>query len=266
VTEANQLVTRWRTHRQDWVKQLAYLQNELAKKLQEANKSAVMVRKLRQNAGDLSDEAANYESPKAFRDKVLELEQSLQAFERLEARIRNLGTQRVTFVAEKVDPATYQAWQATETALMQRLESLLPEQTDVFIALEADVAAQEVALHQYATQNPEALVAPAAQPMSDIAPAAEGQAGALIPDLVNGDAYNPVAARRRLRWYSGFVYIVGGLLLAAVGLNTLYFNNATFGANGLGDYLALFVFGLGAETTFASVADLMRRWGLPTGQ
>jgi hypothetical protein len=248
------------------VKQLAYLRNELAQKLQQANESAVMVRKLRQNAGDLSDEAANYETPKLFRDKVLELEQQLQAFEQLEARIQNLRTQRDAFDDAKVEPATYQAWQATETGLKQRLESLLPEQTDAFAALEAEVAAQEAALRQYATQKPEALVAPGVQPMSDVAPAFEGEAGGLIPDLVDGDAYDPGAARRRLRWYSGFVYIVGGLLLAAVGLDTLYFKNSTFGANGLGDYLALFVFGLGAETTFASVADLMRRWGLPTGQ
>jgi hypothetical protein len=267
VTEANQLVTRWRSQRQDWQKQLAYLRNELTKKLDEARTTAVMVRKLRQSAADLSNEAANYESPKALRDKILELEQSLQAFEQLEARVENLEAQRETFDAGKVEPATYSAWQSKETDLTQKLESLLPEQADAFAALEAEVAAQEAALRQYTTENPQALkVTPqAALAMSDIAPTTEGQAGALIPEIVNGGAYDPVKAGGRLRWYSGLVYIVGGLLLAAVGLNTLYVNNPTFGANWLGDYLSLLIFGLGAETTFASVADLMRRWGLPAG-
>jgi hypothetical protein len=31
----------------------------------------------------------------------------------------------------------------------------------------------------------------------------------------------------------------------------------------LTDYLSLPMFGLGAETAFASVADVLRRWGLP---
>lgn len=56
------------------------------------------------------------------------------------------------------------------------------------------------------------------------------------------------------------------LRLAQQWANTLYVNNPTFGANWLTDYLSLLVFGLGAETTFASVADMLRRWEVPTGK
>jgi hypothetical protein len=61
-------------------------------------------------------------------------------------------------------------------------------------------------------------------------------------------------------------YAVAVALLAGAGFGELYFLKPTFGANAWGDYFSLLAWGFGAEATRASVADLIKSWGLPTAK
>jgi hypothetical protein len=59
-------------------------------------------------------------------------------------------------------------------------------------------------------------------------------------------------------------FLLFGLLLAFVGFKQLYIDVNTFGVNGGWDYLKLFLWGLGAETTRASIIDLGKNLGYST--
>ena len=56
------------------------------------------------------------------------------------------------------------------------------------------------------------------------------------------------------------------LLLGLAGFNELYAAKLTFGANPWADYTTLFAWGFGAEATRAAVTDLVKNWGITTGE
>jgi hypothetical protein len=62
-----------------------------------------------------------------------------------------------------------------------------------------------------------------------------------------------------IRWS---LYVLTVIALIYAGLSTLYVSNATFGANGLGDYAALLLWGIGADVagkTLSGVGSLLKR-------
>ncbi len=68
-----------------------------------------------------------------------------------------------------------------------------------------------------------------------------------------------------LRW-SSFEFVITALsvgLLSLVGLQNLWANSATFGAN-LFDYPSLLIWGLGANATTSGMAQLVKTWGFKT--
>lgn len=263
---ANQLLTKWRGARQDWIDQLHHLRTSLVPRLKDylgpdPAQAPWMLRKLLQKAEDTLKGAADQSTPEALRDRSFEIEGQLAAFLALQQRVEQLRTTRVDI---QPDAQTAQLWQQTELDLHQRLQWLLPDEEEKRQQLESAIAAQEQTMAAYVSQNPPpqgqaALARSVAPPTST----AVLQPGVLVPEITQAGAYDPQAARERLQAYGWIIYVLGGVLLAAVGLNSLYVDNLTFGANLLTDYLALFLFGLGAQTTFASVADLLKRWGLP---
>lgn len=140
----------------------------------------------------------------------------------------------------------------------------------------ADVAAYRTA---YA-----ALEARIAEVEKNIPPPARTDRGALPQAAPAGDGVSAIftsllgipwsladvgrGAWPRLRLWL-FVIIsfgVGWLLLAGAGYNELYMQKDTFGANWLGDYLALFAWGFGAEASRSAITTFVRGWGLPVGE
>jgi len=88
----------------------------------------------------------------------------------------------------------------------------------------------------------------------------------LLPDVQAISYTSGEEARRRLQNFGWITYALGGLLLAGAGYSTLYIGNPIFGASAIADYLSLLAWGLGAQTTFASVADLLIKWGIPVNK
>lgn len=69
--------------------------------------------------------------------------------------------------------------------------------------------------------------------------------------------------RVRLWLFLAVSFVLGWVLLAGAGFNELYVQKATFGANWLADYLALFAWGFGAEASRDAITTLVRGWGVP---
>ena len=70
-------------------------------------------------------------------------------------------------------------------------------------------------------------------------------------------------ARSRLRWFVLGSYAIALGLLAGSGFNEIYAKNLTFGADLWVDYLALVLWGFGAEATRDSIASTLRSLGIP---
>jgi hypothetical protein len=69
-------------------------------------------------------------------------------------------------------------------------------------------------------------------------------------------------ARFRIRLFTWATYGIAVLLLAGAGYGELYMSKATFGADPWGDYFSLIAWGFGAEASRASVAEMVKGWGL----
>jgi hypothetical protein len=73
---------------------------------------------------------------------------------------------------------------------------------------------------------------------------------------------DPNAAVRRshlrLKLFRYGTHVLALTLLVWMGFNELYATSTTFGADGTKDYLALFLWGFGAEATRSAVADLVK--------
>src|SRR5690606_5464685 len=67
----------------------------------------------------------------------------------------------------------------------------------------------------------------------------------------------------RLMIYMIISYVLLAAVLVATGYVQLYQNQATFGAGGIADYIALFAFGFGSEAARATVTDVLRGIDLP---
>jgi hypothetical protein len=101
----------------------------------------------------------------------------------------------------------------------------------------SEPAATEVVLHHYAAT-----------------PEDEGRAaGAGLLGRLGAWLANPRQYLTALKGVLGLLFL--GLLLAA-GMQTLYMNNATFGANPFGDYLGMLLWGIGADASRKQLKDL----------
>lgn len=273
VAEAETVLTKWRKQAEDWKAQLTHLRTQLVKRLQshlasykDQAHAPTALRKLEQAAADLIENAVDCATPSELRNKISDLEDKFTLFVRVERELQELVALREKLDPTKVDRPTDDQWRAEEQRLAAKLNSL-PAELDAMNALGAEIAAQADRVRQYIEENPTQLkdqqfrAVPTPSSTADL-----GEPGVFLPGLSAGSAYDPDKARRRLRQNSKLLYCLAALVLIAVGMSTLYAPNLTFGANLLSDYFALFVFGLGSQTTLTSVTELLQRWGVPFGK
>jgi len=264
IARAEKMVIKWRSAREAWMAQLTYLRDELLPRLEG---DAWTLRKLRQQAEDAQTGAADFETPAALRDRLFEIEKTLARFEALKMKLEEIGGIRTT---ASVSDELKEAWRIKELALYKRLQALLPDDDNGWKQLEADVQALAEEMITKIQAAPEAKGAArgidealirltsALQPLLP--------AGLLLPDARPISVEAGSAASRRLGAFTLITYAVGGLILAGAGFSTLYLAQPTFGAQPVADYLSLLAWGLGAQTTFAAVADLLRGWDVPFGR
>ena len=263
---ATALLVKWRGNWTNWVIQLQHLRDNLLPKLETEKKAyytsadvPLTLRKLWQGAVDAIEDAARVESPQVLQTQSATLEENLAYFQSFKNQLDELGAIRVTVAPTDIDLKL--RWSTLDQNL--RLQDL--SQAEVRTRFEQDLNALRDLLLQHAETTDDGLESTGRRGGRSMA-TLPFPPSVLTPSLKAISPQESVAANRRLFYYHWATYLVGSMLLAAVGLNTLYVNNPTFGANWLTDYLSLLVFGLGAETTCASVADMLRRWGVPAGK
>ncbi len=269
---ASSVVDLWQRQRDNWLTALAQ-QQELLKALP-AQSQTLFLQAVRQSAADAARAQVlaaldDNLQQKDWRAYVLALQARLQAlagykadFDRLDGRINAASAAlNLPNVTESVRSAG------------------VPELANVLEALRRLNPVADAA--SYATQH-QALVARVAAVEATIPPGvADGRRGLAqgsAPDGADaGDALlaifsAPLRAadlgknrwpRLRLAIFLILSFVFGWVLLAGAGYNELYLQQATFGANPLGDYLGLFAWGFGAEASRDAITTLVRGWGLP---
>lgn len=279
---AEELVRKWRGGAQAWTKQINYLRVTILPRLSDdvlaRHGNALALCKLRQQVDDALDGAADFVNPSALHDKTLEIETKLIDFEAMSRRLDEIGQARTGAPSSLAKEA--ETWRLRQAELGSQLAKLLPgdagwDQLDKDIqslgeqVLQAIQNAQPPATLELlggGNRGGPARVAEEVLARLRNALLPSSGAGVRLPEAGPFTLEAGQRATRGLEWFSLITYALGGLVLAAVGYSILYLAKPTFGADWVTDYLALLVWGLGAQATFTDVAGLVRGWGIPFGK
>lgn len=277
--KAEELLSQW--HQADWATPLHRLQQlvtQVTKEQSEGNHAdAIAFKDFQVQTQTLSDNVLTEKSPGAFADKILDLESELADFQYLCERYESINQTRMDSAQLIPDKAV--EWQSRLGDIQRRLK-LLRLGDEKKTALEENLntlgkemlVALEDARKEAENQELQGAKSSTARGVLDnlLEQARQrlAQKRRDVIALVTGEKLTVEEARRagqRIQWHGRVTYIVAGLALAAVGYATLYWGNPTFGAHPT-DYLALFAWGLGAQTTFADTAKLLQGLGIPFGK
>jgi len=277
VQKAEELLSQW--HQADWATPLNRLQ-QLTEQVKEpsetAHPDAIAYKDFQIQAQTLSENVLAEKSPGAFAEKILDLESKLNDFQYLCQRFESVNQMRNDLAKLMTDE-----WQPRLADLQYRLMQLrLGDEKGTRLAEDLNVLGQEMLDALEATQQKTASLESdgvkspgerGATPLDMLLEKAKGllkQERRAVMALATGEKLTVADAQEageRIQWHRRLTYVVGGILLAVVGYATLYWTNATFGARPA-DYLALFAWGLGAQTSFADAAKLLQGLGIPFGK
>lgn len=253
--QADALLRKWIAGRLGWIYQIAYL-GRLEESLSLRARSSRYLQAVRSLSSDLITGAPMLESPQALREASQKLTDHLSAYQQLDAKLQALEGLRSQLPPDLVTPFTLRV-----TDLRTRLEDLRPDaKEDPQLGPEINRAIEEFTEklkqapaadsgeHGVRAVGIEVRTAPGVEPVPDGHLEWLGQAA---------------TARDRLRWFVIGSYAIALGLLAGSGFNEVYSKNLTFGADLWIDYLALVLWGFGAEATRDSVASTLRSLGIP---
>lgn len=256
--EADALLRKWIAGRLGWIYQIAYL-GRLEESLAARAPRSRYLQGMRSTLTDLIANAPSEPAPQAMREATQRLTARLADYQRLDAKLQTLESLRPLLVPELETAFTLLCGD-----LRTRLEDLRPEAADT-AALNSDI---DQALKEFTDKLKQSTaggggqskgvrtVALESHPAPDVEP---------IPDShLKWHAPGQAAeARSRLRWFVLGSYAIALGLLAGSGFNEIYAKNLTFGADLWVDYLALVLWGFGAEATRDSIASTLRSLGIP---
>ncbi|HNN94326.1 MAG TPA: hypothetical protein PKI03_18740, partial [Pseudomonadota bacterium] len=257
--QAAEVLRTWSQARLEWSKQLAYLARLQNKLGQGGGDESSFRQQQRRRLADLIDGAPLQKSPQTLREAAVPLVERLGVQQQIVARIVDLESQ-----ASKLAAPAWRSWQARCAALRRRADGLGEGQAAVE-GLQAELAKAEAELGSELSANagdtPDSAddapmttlhsAALGSTPSSGIEPVPETQLGRLTGNT-------PGRAAWRLQVFLIGTYGIMLLLLAGAGLNEVYAKRPTFGADLLGDYLTLLLWGFGAEATRDSIAAALR--------
>lgn len=260
---ASDLLVKWRGNRSNWISQIQYLREVIFGRIysledikSEREKTPVPIQRLIRKTERAIESADTVDSPAAVSDEADEIMRLLERYLSIYNRISEFDDR-----LEVVTPGT-----GKETA-QKDLYSLKQDFESLPIDNPGEVAAFDPKLNQFEQKLSSLEPATESATRGVAQPKAAKKMRALhldpaSPAILPPDAYDPASAVERLRRYWFVAYFLAGFLLAMVGLATIYLANDTFGSNWLSDYLTLFIFGLGAETSVASSTEFITRLGI----
>lgn len=271
VDEAKKLLAKW--HEADWSAQITYLEElreEIRKQMAETDEAIALQAQDNAVTAMLEEMPKRFANPAAVRDEALKIETTLRRFRDALARHEVVNELWVSASNAAQDPALAQQWKMKLKALKRELYRL-PGDRDAWVGWEGELEglANEMLKALRKPEPGEGAKGDLDQSTANLVRQVREALGTRSPvevpplsaELTPGDARR---AQRNLRSYDFLTQFLGGLTLTLVGYATLYAPNLTFGDN-LSDYLALLAWGLGAQTTFADVAGLLRGWGIQWG-
>jgi hypothetical protein len=253
--KAEAVWTLWRKGRDDWLAQLAY-HAELVKKLQD-EPSVPYIQTLQRNLEDALRGAPDLEGPHKLRERLDELAQQINRYDRLQGRLDDLGE-----LCSRLSADQAEQWRLKTQAFQRRLYDLDLDDEQAYEALQKEV---EQAIDDLAQEIPRqrGVIKAALELETRGLGARVLQLLAPPPSAREISTEEVSKAGFRLRLFTWASYVIALAMLVGAGFGELYVANETFGANAWGDYFALLAWGFGAEATRAAIADMVRGWGLP---
>lgn len=256
--EADALLRKWIAGRLGWIYQIAYL-GRLEESLAGRAPHSRYLQGMRSALSDLIANAPSEPAPQAMREATQRLTARLADYQRLDAKLQTLESLRSLLRPELETSFTLLCGD-----LRARLEDLRPEAADA-AALGSDI---DQALKEFTDKLKQSAGEDGGQSKGVRTAALESRPAPSvepIPDShlewhVPGKA---AEARSRLRFFVLGSYAIALGLLAGSGFNEIYAKNLTFGADLWVDYLALVLWGFGAEATRDSIASTLRSLGIP---
>lgn len=261
IEQAEKYWTRWRKARADWLAQLAYITTlrEEITKLQ-ATPSQYLQR-LEREATTIYRRAPELESPEQLQEQLETVTEQINRYTRLKGMIDQVKQTSNQLLA--IERATW--WQKARDWL-KRLDEIEPGDETEWKALYAAIEADQPALAQALVESQETSEDSRSIDTGsrDLASSSIGRlfSTPVVAALRLDNHQNAISANWRLLVFKGIGYGLTVVFLAGAGFAELYVGKATFGDNAWGDYLALLVWGFGAEASRSAVVDMLKGWGL----
>jgi hypothetical protein len=283
VQNAEDLLRTW--YAGNWQAQIDYLhrvQKELMTTQEEAG-PLTGLKALEQRVQAALETAPDMKTPADLRQKALDIERALARIEGVWQQYQ--AVEKIRTETTWIDYDIQESWRLELQRLQNEIYHLSPDEEEGWKHVEQDLQAlgkrmlQDIERAQTEYPGMESHAIPKDGSFRGLATTDQGalaQFKALLlapikalrepPDAGPFTLEDASRARRQQLVFTLVTYAVGGLALAAVGYNTLYLANPTFGAQPITDYMALLAWGLGAETTFANVAGMLSQWDIPFGK
>ncbi len=258
IQAAEAVIDRWRKGREDWRTQFKY-RDQLIEKLKEFGEPEQLpayLLSVRRGIEDAGRTAPDQEGPDKLRDQLDALMQKINLFTQMKNQLDRLNSMVDQLETQQSE------WKSKCSKFERRMKDLAAE----------DSAAYQTLWNEIETEMGEVEKAIASQETKESF--SKGSFGFFGEELTLLDLMSPPPAARPfeieaaekaanyLTWFKIATYALTVIFLAGAGFIELYMTKPAFGANRWSDYLALLVWGFGAEATRASIAELMKNWGV----
>ncbi|HMZ22082.1 MAG TPA: hypothetical protein PLD20_29385 [Blastocatellia bacterium] len=264
IEQAEEVIAKWRRHRDDWRRQLDFAES-LLKKIGEAKDKSissgenVYLRVLGRNLEDAIAQAPDVKSPAGLRDKLDGVNSDFAEYQSTRRQLDELAG-----MLGDLDAQARREWDVRLRRLHALLEAMTPESVESFKQLQTDIAqaGSELQNAQPGVGSFNLSAKSANEPL--FIQLGLNAPGLLLTgtDTAVDEATQAERAGRNLLWFSRLLIVVSLILLVGAGYIQLYESKPTFGANCWADYFGLFVWGFGVEASRSAVTDWLKGFNL----
>lgn len=253
MAEAEEIWTRWRRGREDWILQFSYLNEQLRPRLQDLDEQALIIQDAQRRLEDLERKAANFESPDNLREQLQNVADQINRFAELYAYLEQLNELR----GGLSDETQEKTWQDKILDFRNQLRKLKPtDDPSIYQQLEEGLA-EAVKTLQESIPEASGVKGKGIPGVREIRALLDPSPGTLPRGLLD----QPSKAETRLQWFFYGTYAIAVLLLAWAGFEKLYVARPDFGLSPSSDYFSLLLWGFGVEATRASIIELIQGRG-----
>ena len=256
----DQIALRFRRRMGEWVELCSYIDN-FERELNALPQSAETVQKTRDEIRNLKSGLPDELSTDPVRQRLTLWRGRVEQFQKGLEGLGELSKQRSHLSTDSGG-----TWSEKESAFKERLDQLAPDDVAGFAAFHADLVTahkQLAELLDKEAKSTRGLIAPemppwsgySAQPLTNV-PVAQPPRRVSFPSYQD---WMGAIRRSRIHLFDWFSYGFPVAVFVYAGLNEGYFSNPIFGT--LANYVALFLWGFGADASSTRVQALIRETG-----